>query len=134
MADEEGVTVSEYNKWLMLEQNWESAEDTRQNYMEGSQLRKTRDERHRERGMERQAASIEQMKQAKTKVEEHREQNLEHGKVRLIPSTRTFHSVSGVFSTDTHSAGAFRWCESMCTPGKMPCIPSSTNGWSMASV
>lgn len=90
MADEEGVTVSEYNKWLMLEQNWESAEDTRQNYMEGSQLRKTRDERHRERGMERQAASIEQMKQAKTKVEEHREQNLEQGKVCLISSARMF--------------------------------------------
>ena len=81
LGDEEGVTVSEYNKWLTLEENWESAEDTRQNYMEGSQFRKHRDEKHRERGMERQAKSIEQMKQAKGKVEEHREQNLEQGKV-----------------------------------------------------
>ena len=82
LGDEEGVTVSEYNKWLTLEENWESAEDTRQNYMEGSQFRKNRDERHRERGMERQAKSIEQMKFAKGKVEGHRELNLEQGKVR----------------------------------------------------
>ena len=80
VGDEEGVTVAEYNKWLYLEKNWESAEDTRQNYMEGSQFRKTQDERHRERGLERQAASIEQMKQAKTKVEQHRQANLASGK------------------------------------------------------
>jgi len=63
-----------------LESNWVSAEDTRQSFMEGSQFRKTRDERHRERGMERQAASIEQMKQAKGRVEEHRQSNLDQGK------------------------------------------------------
>lgn len=79
-GDEEGVTTAEYNKWLTLESNWGMAEDTRQSNMEGSQFRKARDERHRERGMERQAASIEQMKQAKGRVEEHRQSNLEQGK------------------------------------------------------
>jgi hypothetical protein len=147
VGDEEGVTVSEYNKWLMLEQNWESAEDTRQNYMEGSQLRKTRDERHRERGMERQAASIEQMKQAKTKVEEHREQNLESGKVcvwpyaapaapgrqlglsaLLLPST-----IDTWFVLFTLHSNARRLCATRCTAGKMHCSRSSTSGWSMAS-
>ena len=53
--------------------------------MEGSQFRKSRDERHRERGMERQAASIEQMKLAKGKVEEHRQHNLKQGKVVRDP-------------------------------------------------
>ena len=81
-GEEEGVFLAEYNRWLALEKNWESAEATRSMYMEGSQKRKSRDERHRERGMERQAASIEQMKAAKGKVEEHREKNLNDGKVR----------------------------------------------------
>ena len=81
-GDEEGVTAAEYNKWLTLESKWESAEQTRHEYMEGSQLRKSRDERHRERGMERQAASIEQMKHAKGKVDEHKQLNLAQGKVR----------------------------------------------------
>jgi len=80
LGDEEGVTVSEYNRWLIQEDNWNSAEETRSAYMEGSQFRKTRDEKHREKGMERQAASIEQMKLAKGRVEEHREHNLEQGK------------------------------------------------------
>ena len=79
------MTAAEYNKWLVLEGNWESAEATRQRFMEGSQLRKSRDERHRERGLGRQAKSIEQMKQAKGKVEEHREHNLEQGKVHDTP-------------------------------------------------
>ena len=79
-ADDEGVFMAEYNRWLHLEQNWEAAEQIRNQYMENSQLRKSRDERHRERGMERQAASIEQMKHAKAKVEEHRENNLAQGK------------------------------------------------------
>lgn len=86
LGDEEGVTTSEFNRWLVQEENWNLAEDTRAAYMEGSQIRKQRDELHRERGMERQAASIEQMKLAKGKVEEHREQNLEQGKVmRPVP-------------------------------------------------
>jgi len=79
-GEEEGVTASEYNKWLHLEANWELAEETRHAHMEGSQVRKSRDERHRERGMERQAASIEQMKSAKGKLEAHRESNQELGK------------------------------------------------------
>jgi len=79
-GEEEGVTVFEYNKWLHLEENWETAEEIRHANMEGSQFRKSRDERHRERGMERQVASIEQMKQAKGKVEEHRQANLDQGK------------------------------------------------------
>ena len=83
LGDDEGVTLSEFNRWLVQEENWQSAEETRESYMEGSQFRKTRDEKHRERGMERQAASIEQMKLAKGKVEEHRQQNLEQGKVRV---------------------------------------------------
>lgn len=81
IGDDEGVTLAEFNRWLVQEDNWQLAEETRESYMEGSQFRKTRDERHRERGMERQAASIEQMKVAKGRVEEHRQQNLEHGKV-----------------------------------------------------
>ena len=85
LGDEEGVTVSEYNRWLIQEDNWNSAEETRSAYMEGSQFRKTRDEKHREKGMERQAASIEQMKLAKGRVEEHREHNLEQGKVSAAP-------------------------------------------------
>ena len=79
-GDEEGVTLSEFNRWLIHEDNWTSAEEVREHYQEGSQQRKERDETHRERGMERQAQSIEQMKLAKGKVEEHRQKNLEQGK------------------------------------------------------
>ena len=78
--EEEGVTTSEYNRWLYLEQNWESAEDTRHNQMEGSQFRKKRDEKHRERGQLRQSASIEQMKKAKECVDEVHKANLSQGK------------------------------------------------------
>ena len=81
LGDEDGVTLSDFRRWLVLEENWQSAEETRQLYMEGHQFKKERDDRHRERGMERQAASIEQMKVAKGRVEEHREHNLEQGKV-----------------------------------------------------
>lgn len=77
----EGIFMYEYNRWLTLEANWESAEATRHDYMEGSQFRKSRDERHRERGLERQSASIEQMKNAKGKVEQHREGNIQKGNV-----------------------------------------------------
>ena len=70
----------EYNRWLTLEANWEKAEEKRKEYMEGSQAIKSRDDRHRERGMERQTASIEQMKAAKNRVEQKRQENLEKGK------------------------------------------------------
>lgn len=87
-ADQNGVTVSEYNRWLVQEENWQSAEEARTQYMEGEQFRKLREERHRERGTERQANSIEQMKTVKAKVEEHRQANLEQGKVSTVPAER----------------------------------------------
>lgn len=34
-GDEEGVTLSEFNRWLIHEDNWTSAEEVREHYQEG---------------------------------------------------------------------------------------------------
>jgi hypothetical protein len=121
MGDDDGVTLSEFNRWLVQEENWASAEEARESYMEGAQFRKTRDERHRERGMERQAASIEQMKLAKGRVEDHRQENLEQGKVRhswlvlsmvlehvsLLPAARVAPMMPGSVHTQLDDRAAF---------------------------
>lgn len=78
-ADIEAMTVAEYSRWLIAERNWKSAEEVRQSYMTGAQLRKTREDKHRERGQLRQQDQVEQVKEAKAKVEAHRESNLAKG-------------------------------------------------------
>ena len=78
-GDEEGVLSAEYSRWLHLESNWEIAEDKRHQYMEGSQLRKSRNERHRERGQDRQQMAHEQMKAAKQMVENVAKKNMAQG-------------------------------------------------------
>ena len=73
------MTTVEYNRWLVTENNWSMAEASRQQRIEGEQFRKTREDRHRERGQMRQQDTVEQMKEAKTKVDAHRRSNLEVG-------------------------------------------------------
>ena len=79
-VEDDTVSTAEYNRWLYLEDNWDKAEDIRNQFMAGEQMRKERDEKHRNRGLERQAASIEQMKRAKGEVDQHRERNMTQGK------------------------------------------------------
>ena len=75
------MSTAEFNKWLYLEENWDKAEEVRHSFMEGAQLRKEREEKHKSRGLERQAAAIEQMKRAKGEVDHHHERNMAQGKL-----------------------------------------------------
>lgn len=79
LGDLEALSLAEYNRWLITESNWAMAEECRQAHIEGEQLRKQRDDRHRERGQLRQQDTVEQMKEAKTRVDAHRRTNLEQG-------------------------------------------------------
>lgn len=79
LGDLEALTTADFNRWLVTEENWASAEQCRQQHIEGEQFRKARDDKHRERGQARQQDTVEQMKEAKTKVDAHRRTNLEQG-------------------------------------------------------
>ena len=79
--DEEGVLVSEYNKWLIIEERLESAQETRKSKLEGLEIIRDREERYRARALAKQQASIEQKKVVKINVEEKRVQNAKTGKV-----------------------------------------------------
>ena len=79
IADLETLTLGEYNRWVVTEENWNMAEEVRQQHIQGEQFRKAREDKHRERGQIRQQDTVEQMKEAKTAVEAHRRANLEQG-------------------------------------------------------
>lgn len=79
LGEVESMTLGEYNRWLITEENWNNAEQIREQHIEGEQFRKAREDRHRERGQLRQQDTVEQMKEAKTKVDAHRRMNLEAG-------------------------------------------------------
>jgi len=79
VSDLESLTLGEFNRWIITERNWDIAEECREQHIEGEQMRKSRDDRHRERGQIRQQDMVEQMKEAKTKVDAHRRANLEQG-------------------------------------------------------
>jgi hypothetical protein len=79
LSDIEALTLAEFNRWLVTEENWSTAEQVRQLHIEGEQFRKAREDRHRERGQVRQQDTVEQMKEAKTRVDAHRRHNLEQG-------------------------------------------------------
>ena len=79
IGDLESLTLGEYSRWVVTEHNWDVAEACREQHMEGEQMRKARDDRHRERGQIRQQDTVEQMKEAKTKVDAHRRANTEQG-------------------------------------------------------
>ena len=86
--DEEGVLVSEYNKWLIIEEKLESAQETRKSKQQGEKIIRDREERYRARAVQKQQASIEQMKDVKRKVEDCRTQNQKQGKVRAGAAQR----------------------------------------------
>jgi hypothetical protein len=75
----ESLTLGEYSRWVVTEYNWDVAEACREQHMEGEQMRKARDDRHRERGQIRQQDTVEQMKEAKTRVDAHRRANTGQG-------------------------------------------------------
>jgi hypothetical protein len=79
IGDLESLTLGEYSRWVVTEYNWDVAEACREQHMEGEQMRKARDDRHRERGQIRQQDTVEQMKEAKTRVDAHRRANTEQG-------------------------------------------------------
>jgi len=79
IGDVEALSLVEYNRWLVTEENWTMAEEIREQHVEGENFRKAREDRHRERGQVRQQDTVEQMKEAKTKVDAHRRFNLEQG-------------------------------------------------------
>ena len=82
IADDYATTTAEYHRFLIQESKWQQAEEARAAFMEGTQMRKERADVHRERGMDRQVAAMQQMKAAKSRVEECRERKLELAKVR----------------------------------------------------
>ena len=49
-ADLESLSMGEYSRWIITERNWDTAEECREQHIEGEQMRKARDDRHRERG------------------------------------------------------------------------------------
>ena len=75
----EALTLSDYNRWLVVEEKFAVAEGVREQRQEGELFRKARDDRHRERGQSRQQNTTEQMKEAKTRVDSHRRANLDQG-------------------------------------------------------
>ena len=79
LGDLESITLSDFNRWIVTESNYLSAQEIRDQSEQGRQFRKARDDRHRELGQLRQQDTVEQMKEAKTKLDAHRRANLEQG-------------------------------------------------------
>lgn len=78
--DDSIATKREYNRWLVTQENWQSAEDVRAQRKEAVSRLEERDRVHKTQGLARQQAATAQMKKASEAVEEHREQNLALGR------------------------------------------------------
>jgi len=78
--DEAIATKREYNRWLVTQENWMSAEDVRAQRKEAAERLEDRERKHKTQGLSRQQAATAQMKKASEAVEEHREENLTLGR------------------------------------------------------
>ena len=63
IGDIESLTLAELNRWRITEENWNMAEEVREQHIEGETFRKAREDKHRERGQVRQQDTVEQMKE-----------------------------------------------------------------------
>uniref|UniRef100_A0A7S2H432 Uncharacterized protein n=1 Tax=Haptolina brevifila TaxID=156173 RepID=A0A7S2H432_9EUKA len=78
--DEAIATKREYNRWLVTQENWQSAEDVRAQRKDAADRLEERERKHKTQGLSRQQAATAQMKKASEAVEEHREENLTLGR------------------------------------------------------
>ena len=77
----EGITTkAEYNRWLISQEKWQTAEDIREQGKTGEEVIKERQRRHTTQGLSRQQAAAVQMKKASESLEAHREANLTLGR------------------------------------------------------
>jgi len=76
----EFMTKSEYNRWLLRQENSKMADDARQSAKAGEEIIKERLRKHTAQGLSRQQAAMVQMKKASESLEAHRQQNLSHGR------------------------------------------------------
>jgi hypothetical protein len=77
----EGITTkAEYNRWLVSQEKWQTAENIRQQNKSGEEIIKERQRRHTTQGLSRQQSAAVQMKKASESLEAHREQNLTLGR------------------------------------------------------
>ena len=79
-SGKEFTTKAEYNRALVRQENWASAEATRLASREGVEFIKERQRKHTTQGLSRQQAAAVQMKKASESLEAHRQQNLTLGR------------------------------------------------------
>jgi len=76
----EFTTKAEYNRALVRQENWSTAEQMRSESKQGEDFIKERQRVHTQQGLSRQQAAAVQMKKANESLEAHREQNLSLGR------------------------------------------------------
>jgi len=76
----EFTTKAEYNRWLVSQEKWQTAEEMRSQGKAGEEIIKERQRRHTSQGLARQQAAAVQMKKASESLEAHREVNLTLGR------------------------------------------------------
>lgn len=76
----EFTTKAEYNRALVRQDNWATAEEMRSQSKAGEEFIKERQRKHTTQGLSRQQAAAVQMKKASESLEAHREQNLTLGR------------------------------------------------------
>jgi hypothetical protein len=74
------ATKREYNRWLVTQENYASAEAVRATRKAAEEMLQERERKHKAQGLSRQQAATAQMKKATEAVEEHRESNLTLGR------------------------------------------------------
>jgi hypothetical protein len=81
-SKEEGsiATKREYNRWLVTQNNFASAEEVRMQRKAAEEQLQERERKHKAQGLSRQQAATAQMKQASEALEAHREANLSLGR------------------------------------------------------
>mmetsp|Transcript_51106 Transcript_51106/g.101694 ORF Transcript_51106/g.101694 Transcript_51106/m.101694 type:complete len:333 (-) Transcript_51106:463-1461(-) len=78
--EKEFTTKAEYNRALLRQEKWHTAEGVRADGKVGEEIIKDRQRRHTAQGLSRQQAAAAQMKKASESLEAHRQQNLALGK------------------------------------------------------
>jgi len=79
-ADKEFTTKAEYNRALLRQEKWQTAEGVRADGKVGEDIIKERKHKHTAQGLSRQQAAAAQMKKASESLEAHRAQNLSLGR------------------------------------------------------
>ena len=79
-TEKEFTTKAEYNRALVRQEKWATAEEMRKEGKAGDEVIKDRQRKHTTQGLSRQQAAAVQMKKASESLEAHRQQNLTLGR------------------------------------------------------